>query len=103
MRGRWEPATSHPDLAPYSEPVTETDRALYVVYSYDQAIAAYDPTDGTLHASTYYYSPKTREHQNKASAWTGRNYGNQDGTYGQQYNVLWEQVPSRGGYISELV
>ena len=42
----------------------------YWVYSYNVCIAVYDPADNTLYLNTYNYTPKTREHQNLAAAWT---------------------------------
>lgn len=66
---------------------------LYTVYSYDQVIAVYDPTDGTLHLNEYKYSNKTTEHQTTAAAWTGKRTFNQDRTFGVQYEIMWDGEP----------
>lgn len=65
------------------EPIT--DHGVYVVYSYDQPIALYDPVDGTLHLNERQYSSKTSEHQGMAAAWTA----NRNGTWGVKYTIVW--------------
>lgn len=104
MRGRWVDGNELQELLPFAN--TEDDsiggRAFYVVYSYDQAIAAFDPVDGTLHTAERHYSGKTSEHQGNARAWTGRNFRNHNWTFGVQYRIEWEELP-RNPHIGELI
>lgn len=95
MRARWIDGNSLPELLPFANVDGDVigSRAFYVIYSYDQAIAAYDSVDGTLHTAERYFSHKTREHQNQASAWVGRDFKNHDFTYGVQYRIEWEELP----------
>lgn len=65
------------------------DHGVYVVYSYDQPIAMYDPVDGTLHLNEHHYSSKTSEHQGMAGAWTGKRTANRNGTWGVKYTIVW--------------
>lgn len=67
----------------------EWDRGTYWVFSYGTLIAWYDPYDGTLNVNETRYSVTTSRHQSLASAWTGRDYLNLDGTHGRQYEVVW--------------